>query len=197
MTIDLFDRPSTADTGDRNDRDYYETPLWMTASLLAHQPIDRRCQVLEPCCGDGSIVRALTAAGFTSIITNDLDERHVANRHRDATSLDFWELKTISRVDWIITNPPFGVAFPILEQAVLLARIGVAFLLRKTFLEPTIARGPWFAIHPPTRIIGLPRHSFRGKGSDSSACDWVIWERIPDEGKPIIIDHRAKTRRIA
>lgn len=195
---DLFGRPSTADTGERNAHDLYQTPSWMVASLLHHQPIDRAALILEPCCGDGAIVRALQASGFSRIITNDLDERHEASRHRDATDPKFWELDTLARVDWVVTNPPFNVALPILEQAVILARVGVAFLLRKTFLEPTRERGPWFAIHPPTRIIGLPRHSFRGAGSDSVSTDWMIWQRRANWSlPPIVIDHDAKNRRLA
>jgi hypothetical protein len=197
MGLDLFDRPSTADTGARNDRDYYETPLWMTASLLQNQPIRQDALILEPCAGDGAIVRALRASGYRFVVTNDIDTRHATDLHGDATGLDLWEHSALAAVDWVITNPPFSIAFPILEQAQLLANVGVAMLLRKTFVEPTAQRGPWFARHPPTRVIGEPRHTFRGKGSDSCASDWFIWEREPDRSlKPFIIDHVAKSRRI-
>lgn len=196
--LDLFDRPSTADTGDRSPLDLYETPAWMIASLLAHHPIDRASVILEPCCGAGSIVRALQASGCRRIITNDLDERHEATRHRDATSLLFWEMETIAHVDWVITNPPFACAMPILEQACLVAKVGVAFLLRKTFLEPTERRGPWLSMHPPTNMIGLPRHSFRGTGSDSVSTDWYIWRKHPEQyvAPPFVIDYVAESRRI-
>lgn len=206
MNQDLFDRPSTADTGERNALDLYETAPWMTVSLLHYQPIDRAATVLECCSGDGAIVRVLQASGFQSIITNDLDTRHRTSWHSDACGPDLWELATFSRVDWVITNPPFSDALPILQQAVRVARVGVAFLLRKTFLEPTGVegkpkpgdRGPWLAANPPTRIIGLPRHKFRGKGSDSVSADWMIWERVPDKTLvPIVIDYEAKRRRAA
>jgi hypothetical protein len=196
--LDLFDRPSTADDGERNALDLYETPAWMTASLLHHHPFFDSDIVLEPCAGDGSIVRALGRAGFNTIITNDLNVSHAADYHEDASRLEFWERSEFGPVDWVITNPPFGSAFAILEQSVLLARFGVAFLLRKTFIEPTRQRGPWFSVHPPTRMIGLPRHRFRGKGQDSCAVDWYIWERNPRrELAPIVIDHKAKGRGIA
>lgn len=196
--VDLFGRPSTDDTGARNTLDYYETPEWMVASLLAHHPIARTSLVLEPCCGDGAIVRALAKAGFDRIITNDLDPRHEASRHRDATAPEFWHMKTLHDVDWVIANPPFTEAMPMLEHAEIVAKVGVAFLLRKTFLEPTEARGPWLALHPPSRVIGLPRHSFRGAGSDSVSTDWHIWLRVDRRRSvpPIVIDHVAKTRRV-
>lgn len=196
MGLDLFDRPSNADTGVRNEHDYYETPRFMTASLLHHHPISG--SVFEPCAGDGAIARALVAAGFQTVLTNDIDVQHATTFHADATQLDIWSHSALAGINWVITNPPFNVAFPILEQAERLARVGVAMLLRKTFLEPTTNRGPWFSVHPPTRVIGLPRHNFRGNGSDSCAADWYIWEREPDRSlQPFVIDHVAKTRRIA
>jgi hypothetical protein len=198
VNADLFDRPSTEDTGDRNALDYYETPEWMTASLLYHQPIARSCAVFEPCAGDGSIARALGVAGFGRVLTNDVNVDHPTDFHANAALLDIWSESAVASVDWVITNPPFSDAFAILEQSVLVARIGVAFLLRKTFIEPTLHRGGWLAKHPPVRVIGLPRHRFRGKGQDSCSVDWHIWEQPPRRDlAPIVIDHLAKRRRIA
>lgn len=210
MDQDLFGRPSTADTGTRNAFDLYETPAWMVASLLEHHPIDRDSLVLEPCCGDGAIVRALEAGGFTRIITNDLDARHTASRHRDATDPAFWEMVTIAESDWVISNLPFNVAIHIVEHAVSVAKVGCAFLLRKTFTEPTpssgdladvkpTSRGPWLSIHPPTHTIALPRHSFRGDGSDTAAVDWFIWRKPGADNRripPFVVDWKAKSRRL-
>ena len=201
MTLDLFDRPSTADTGERSAFDLYETPVWMTAALLHHHPIlggeKLRPVVFEPCVGDGAIAHALTRAGCR-VITNDIDPRHQAELHQDARQLAVWSEPILADVDWVISNTTFSDAFEILEQAERLARVGVAFLLRKTFLEPTKERGAWLSIHPPTRIIGLQRHRFRGKGQDSVSCDWCIWERKPNRAlPPIVIDHHSKKRRIA
>lgn len=197
--LDLFGRPSTADTGERNDLDYYETPEWATASLLAHHRMDREDLILEPACGDGAIVRALQAAGFSRIMTNDIDPRHPANRHRDAADPAFWHMKTIQEVDHVVTNLPFDVAFPILEQAEIVAKGSVCLLLRLSFLEPTRERGEWLALHPPSRIINLPRHSFRGSGNDTVTCAWFVWERIERRRvrPPIVIDHMAKSRRVS
>ena len=197
MTTDLFSRPSTVDSGARNDLDYYETPIWMTRTLLHHHPLSRGLHVVEPCAGDGAIARVLQASHL-HVVTNDIDARHEADHHEDATLTQFWGGAVSDDVDFVITNPPFNDAFRILQHAYAVARVGVAMLLRKTFLEPTRERGAWLAAHPPTRIIGLPRHSFRGKGSDSVSADWVIWLKpgmfdvswLP----PNVIDHQAKER---
>lgn len=194
---DLFDRPSKADTGARNAFDFYETPAWMTLSLLNFQPFIKGSAVIEPCSGLDAISSILRAAGCV-VSTNDIDARHPSQTHLDATDAAYWSGAAPPFCDWVITNPPFGMAFPILQRAFEHAQRGVALLLRKSFTEPTEERGPWLSVHPPTREIGLPRHSFRGTGSDSVATDWFIWERQPDRSlPPFIIDHIAKSRRTA
>lgn len=189
---DLFGGVSTLDTGDRSAFDYYPTPAWMTRSLLHFHPAIAKSTVLEPCAGGGAITNVLREAGCV-VYENDIDPRHGHGNEQDAMSRHFW--CAAPWVDWVITNPPFNVALPILEQAVAHARVGVAFLLRKTFLEPTDDRGPWLAQHPPTRLIGQPRYSFRGTGSDSVSCDWYLWERERVVGlPPFVIDYAAERR---
>lgn len=194
MSVDLFGRPSFEDTGERNGFDYYPTPAWMTRSLLHYQPGISGRVVLEPCAGDGAISRVLAQVSCT-VLENDIDPRHGHDWRYDATTGDLWQN---IEVPWVITNPPFNVALAVLSRAYEHATVGVAFLLRKTFLEPTDDRGPWLSSHPPTRIIGLPRYSFRGTGSDSVSCDWMIWEKRPSSHgenlPPIVIDYVAERR---
>jgi hypothetical protein len=190
----LFGDVSTRDDGARNAFDYYPTPGWMTRSLLYSHPAIKGASVLEPCAGADAITSVLRAAGCP-VTGNDLDIRHGHRFYMDATSQEFWLRMAVDPCEWVITNPPFNVALPILQHAVEHARIGVAFLLRKTFLEPTDERGPWLQAHPPTRIIGQPRYSFRGTGSDSVSCDWCVWERRPDRSlPPVVIDYVAERR---
>lgn len=198
MNRDLFGNRSTLDDGDRSDFDFYPTPGWMTRSLVHHMPAIYSASVLECASGDDAITEVLRDEfSCHVIITNDIDKRHKAQMHFDATDELLWKClyNAGDGPEWVITNPPFNVAFKMLQHAVAHATIGVAFLLRKTFLKPTEERGEWLAAHPPTRIIGLPRHKFRA-GSDSSdsvSCDWMIWERHP-EYQPISIDVHAKDR---
>lgn len=191
--FDLFGDVSIVDTGERSAFDYYPTPSPFTRSLLHFHPAIAKSFVIEPCSGGNAITDVLRAAGCT-VHTNDIDRRHPADEHMDATLPAYWTL-VAPRCDFVITNPPFTVALPILQHAVQHARVGVAFLLRKTFLEPTEDRGPWLAEHPPSRLIGMPRYSFRGTGSDSVSCDWHLWlrDRVPGL-PPIVIDHVAERR---
>lgn len=197
MAVDLFGRVSTEDDGSRSVFDFYETPRWATASLLRHHPDIIGKTVLEPCAGRDAITTVLREAGC-QVLTNDLDPRHPATLHEDATDVAFWQhLRTSGvRFDYVITNAPFAVAFDILRHSYDHVDVGVANLLRKTFLEPTEGRGPWLEAHPPTRCIGLPRHQFRGDGTDSVSCDWYVWELTRDPLlPPFVVDAGAKNRR--
>ena len=82
----------------------------------------------------------------------------------------------MASIDWVITNPPFNLAYPMLLKSLLNVRVGVAFLLRLSFVEPTNERGDWLEKNPPTGRITLPRYSFTGDGrSDSVTAEWMIW----------------------
>lgn len=158
---DLFGAVSTADTGERADQDFYETPAWMTRSLLAHQPGIEGATVFECAAGRNAITRVLEREGGCTVLTNDINRQQPTDFHFDARDGKLWTTVAATgvrgrRVLWVVSNFPFDVAFEILQHAID-AVPNVAILLRKTFTEPTIERGPWLAAHPPTRIIGLPR----------------------------------------
>lgn len=201
---DLFGDVSTADTGERSDNDFYETKPWMVRSLLHHYPqiVKPGTWVLECASGRDAIANVLREYPEVQVITNDIDPAHtMAQYHEDATQERAWRGKW-PFCDWVVSNCPFNIAHEILPHALNHSRLGVAVLLRKTYLEPTKGRklhgefvpgrGPWLQAHPPTGLIGLPRYGFRGAGSDSVSCDWMIWEH----GKPpcMAIDAEAESR---
>lgn len=134
-------------------------------------------RIFEPCVGQGHIVNTIRErwGGAVGLYTNDLDPRHPADFHADATGPDLWAFSE-EGFDWVITNPPFSDAFPIIRQAVETAHVGVAALLRVTWLEPTEARGLWLQEHPPTQELIMERYSFDGSGKgDSATSAWFIW----------------------
>jgi hypothetical protein len=191
--LDLFGDRSTLDTGERSDFDFYETPAWMTRSLVHHHPAIRGKRILECCSGRDAIVRVLRDEYGCTVFTNDIDTRHPAEMHCDATQAWYWR-EHAPTVDYVVTNPAFEPAFDILRHAYAHAHVGVAFLVRKTFLEPTLDRGPWLQEHPPMRAIGEPRYSFRGVGSDSVSCDWYVWKDWITGLPPFVIDYVAERR---
>jgi hypothetical protein len=79
----------------RKQRDFYETPAWVTAALIPHlRPIRR---VWEPAAGLGKMVCALGAAGL-EVEGSDI-----------ADGVDFLLQRAVrSGADAIITNPPYA-----------------------------------------------------------------------------------------
>jgi hypothetical protein len=166
----LFD----VDPAARRAFDYYPTPAWMTRSLLRRVSL---FDVVEPCAGDGAIARVLRGAGIR-VLTNDLDQQWPTDWHEDATKEAFWEC--LSGYAWRpyygVTNVPFNLADRIVPLAVNYLP-WFATILRLSWLEPTAARAPFLKAHPPSRVIVLPRHDFRGNGAtDSVTSAWFIWD---------------------
>jgi hypothetical protein len=154
----------------RRANDFYPTPSWAERELDRRVPISGA--VAEPCVGDGDLVRHRGDVAWT----NDIDPAKLAGYQLNACMPASW--KAFPSCDWVITNPPFAYAMPILALALKHARVGVAFLLRLSFLEPTVGRRDWLTEHPPDRLLILPRISFTGDGNtDSVTCGWMVWSR--------------------
>jgi hypothetical protein len=180
-------------TRKRSKLDFYPTAGWAADVLWRRLPMARDeigyrrggmaivkapLTWAEPCVGAGDIARPGAPAPAW---TNDVDRSREATYRLDATNDSAWEHFTA--VDWIVTNPPFKYGLPILERAIRHARVGAAFLLRLTFLEPTMKvmpRAGFLREHPPTRMLVLPRISFDGSGgTDSVTCAWMVWCKVP------------------
>lgn len=134
--------------------------------------------IIEPCAGDNSLTNELVAEG-ARVITNDIDSGLLGHDYyHDATQREFWNMlrESHGRPDWVITNPPFLSAYPILRNALDIALRGVIFLLRISFLEPTKERAVFLSECPPSMYGVLPRWSYRNNGkSDSATTAWIGW----------------------
>jgi hypothetical protein len=173
-----------------NPNQFYETPAYYVEQLL--QDIRPAGRIMEPCVGDGAISRFLQADSLNHVMTNDIDPRRAADFRFDAAKP--WPPVLDFDLDWVVTNPPFSLALPILQQALEHAS-AVALLLRISFFEPTkdgIRKGVkvwgrerFLVEHPPMGLIYLPRYSFTGNGkSDSSTVCWGIWGDAAHLGRP-------------
>lgn len=176
--------------------DQYETPPHYVEPLLELiGSLDGRT-VYEPCVGKWHIARHLLYA--KQLLTNDLDPACAADTHLDAALGAAWvdaEVQQERWFDWTITNPPFEHELAILQHAIAHSA-NVAFLARISFLEPTRTRQDFWAAHPPTDVIVLPRYSFRlndfGKRqTDNVTCCWIVFR----QGRPACL--RFSSRRSA
>lgn len=169
----------------RRRLDAYDTDCGLTRALLRMHSIAGT--VLEPCAGRGHIAQVLAEVPGVTVLTNDVDPTTPATLHLDATQPDLWQ-RMAGRVEWVITNPPFDQAEQILPHAMQAARVGVAFLLRLTYAEPTNGRAAWLQEHADRQVwqaVVNPRPRFRAGeinpktgrpfGTDSATVAWFMW----------------------
>lgn len=159
---------------------YLTTHAGVTRGLLDTSPCDFSGVVLEPCAGFGDMARPMKASGmFSRVLTNDI--RWGGDYNLDATDPASWA--QFGPVDWVITNPPFGVSLPIVRLALQHAWVGVAMYLRISWYEPTLKhrdpakrRGLFLRDHPPTGFMPTTRISFTDNGKcDATTCAWFVW----------------------
>jgi hypothetical protein len=87
---------------EREGRDFYATPGWVTEALLRHVRF-RDGPVWEPCCGDGAMSTMLAAHGYEVVSTD------IADRGFGAPGIDFLACHSVPpRCRSIVTNPPYG-----------------------------------------------------------------------------------------
>ena len=116
--------------------DLFPTPPWGTRALVKHvmpalQLPPRIRTVWEPAAGFSHMSVALSEFSQMTLAT----DIYPYGPHLDA-QIDFTKADpNTALVDWVITNPPFDHAYEFLEQAMRIARRGVAFLVRLAWLE--------------------------------------------------------------
>ncbi len=156
----------------RHPWDRYDTPHAAIQELIETYPFIQGESLLDPCAGDGRIPKLFGESHrFHFLRTNDLDPKTEAEEHRDARDPSLYQ----NRPCWIVTNPPFRLASEIAQAALQYSNVGVALLLRCTFLEPCRNRR-WLEKHPPTHLLSLPRLSFtRNARTDFVPTWWFIW----------------------
>lgn len=166
----------------RRNHDFYPTPAWATEELIRRVGIYGG--ILECCAGDGAMANVLETMSGVKVWRNDVIDTMPRLTHQfDATRRDRWDSLDM-RCDWIITNPPFNQAAQIVPLAYENAAIGIAMLLRLSYLEPVEDRGEWLNQYPPTQLIVLPRISFTGDSkTDSVTCAWMVWKKLPAKQK--------------
>ena len=190
----------------RRKYDRYPTAQQLTISLFDWVPI--RGTVIEPCAGDGDMVKILRLhPDIKKVVTSDLDRglgyEHGWDYYGDAAEGVFYRTGDMAKlyvnpvyrgVDWLVTNPPFKDAARILESAWGYGVQNIALLLRLTFLEPTTGDSKWYGrkqlleqLAPYLSdmiVFGSPRPSFTGnRKTDSVTTAWFVWRR--GKGAPV------------
>lgn len=179
--------------GKRLVSDAYETPAWCVERLVEHAWLPRG-RYLEPCAGNGAIVRAASAnsergwiqswemfeireecAPHLKAIFNELDGSGHAYRAGPLIG-DFLEAAPLipdDSFDVVITNPPYSLAMEFVEASLRLAPY-VAMLLRLNWLGSE-GRSRFLRGCMPDVYVLPQRPSFVGGGTDATEYGWFVW----------------------
>lgn len=197
--------------------DDFPTPPWATRALCEHviwpsgagwpKKLDEMT-VWEPACNRGHMAKPL-AEYFRRVYASDIHDYgyEFDGQQRVVDFLfPFSESPCITKngLDWIITNPPFRLAYQFLARAFeLKPRVGVAIIVRTAFLEGIGRYDELFSQNPPSIIAQFTERVIMTKGivrdpalpywdevakkwkrpSTATAYCWLVW-----------LDDRADTR---
>lgn len=163
----------------RKKYDAYYTLKPMIVELFSRIKIPDNSTILEPCVGDGAILKTLKELNLTlNFQTNDIDTKVFAHWHEDARRSRFIYDQN---ADFVITNPPFSDALEIMQMSYESRIPKIIFLVRLSFLEPTGKRsgyrGKFLNLIKDNirsvRIFGSPRPSFAFRGTDNVTTCWI------------------------
>ena len=108
-------------TGKRRKSDFYETPYTLTRKFLDVEYFNKNSTVCEPACGGGAITR---------VLKEHWEDDKVTAYDQETNFL--WER---GDYDYVITNPPFSLAFEFIQRAKLVAKSKFALLLPLSYLH--------------------------------------------------------------
>ena len=122
----MKEQPSMLDVNPsaRRDEDFYATLPWQSRALLrrlGHRLVSASGAIIEPCVGDGAILRELlNCYPNLDVMANDIVVRDpmLPDFLLDARARGSWQTFRRARpIAVCATNPPFVDAFEIAEQA--------------------------------------------------------------------------------
>lgn len=163
--------------------DFFPTPPWATRALMECVPgITPRADVWEPAAGQGHIADVL-AEYFGWVHASDVYDYGRGDLIGSfvGIGLDIAEIDTTP--DWVITNPPFNLAFEFALRALRTANFGVALLVRTTWLEGGDRFSRLFSSRPPSTValfserVPMVKGRWDPKASSATSYAWVVWKQ--------------------
>lgn len=180
--------------GGREDGDHFATPRWCVDALVAYlgrtpsrfwHTVDR---VLDPACGEGSILDVCRTARRTTYgyELNALRAEEARSRGHTIGVGDALARKW-AKADALVMNPPYNLAVPFLRAAMAWREeqdvcASVYSLHWSSFDEPTEDRRELLLTHTPDKLILPRRVRFAGKGTPREASAWFAW---PGKGRMV------------
>lgn len=177
--------------GKRVKADNYPTPPEAIEAFLDNvslfNPFTEN-KFLEPCAGNGAIVRKLRQhypeSQICAIEIRPEEEESLYKSGADTVIIDDWLTQCQGNVpaSAIISNPPFGLALDILEQCFRIRHYAtdVIMLLRLGYMESD-KRSDFWASHPLTQLYPLTHRPSFG-ATIRCECGWrdFMVHPVPD-----------------
>jgi hypothetical protein len=160
---------------ERIERDFYPTPEAAVQPLLPHFYGDET--FVEPCAGDGALIRHLEKAGLLCAAAYDLVPKKTTVLPGNALDLT---ARDCGEADYIITNPPWGreVLHPMIEN---FRSIAPTWLLFDADWMHTKQASPYLIycakIVSVGRVKWFPETNMVGKDN----CAWYLFLDEPTE----------------
>lgn len=157
--------------------DFFPTPPWATRALIRHV-IRPGGDVLDPCAGAGHMAETLREQ-FDKVYSCDIaDYGYKLDRNGDFLDPEFKP-----RVDWVIANPPFKLAESFILKSLQCARIGVAMMVRTSFVEGSGRYKRLYSINPPSIIahfverVPMVKGRYDPDATTMTSYCWFVWQR--------------------
>jgi hypothetical protein len=170
----------------RKERDFYETPEWVTNALEPHLPTYALHRIWEPASGTGKMVDVFREWGAGWLATD------VVPMSDGIDALNFLTTETLPSavygpsISSIITNPPYESAQEFCEHALRLMEPcdGLVAMLLRTDFDHAKGRTHLFRDNPAfakkvvlmKRIAWFVEADGRPKASPSFNHAWYIWD---------------------
>lgn len=182
----LFELPATSAPGARREADHPEEWFPTPASVvraLQREVILPGGRWLEPCAGDGSLVRPF-AHRYGEIVWDLVElrptagdrlrfERSAVVHHVECPRDYLTRPMPLEQYDVAIANPPFSLAARFIGKMLKEAR-HVVVLLKLSFLA-SASRNEFMRRCTPDVYVLPQRPSFDGRGTDSADYCWCHW----------------------
>lgn len=173
---------SCNNTGKRKASDFYETPYSITRQFLQVEGIDKSSNILEPAAGQGAITKILIDEGYKNVTSKTLE-----------TGQDFREEK--GKYDYIITNPPFSLAFEFIQKCKDLTD-KFALLLPLSYLHGKKRFDNIYSDQnfPLSHIYVFTRYPLLGESlrldgkynTGMMVYAWFVWDKFSNKDSPSI-----------
>lgn len=170
--------------------DDFPTQPWGTRAFIERGPVDfanglTGLTVWEPCAGRRTMSSILREYSPARLIETDIQDYGAG-----VDVMDFRHAEMSDGVDWIITNPPFALSLDLWRQAMSVARVGVAFLLRLSWLEG-VER--YHALHETGQVRHVAPYAERlplvaghldQTASTATSYCWFVAEKVDPRRRP-------------